>query len=156
MTVFERFWLLVRKRASGCWEWIGHVDKDGNGHARFKFQGRRVGAHHWSYEFAYGPVPDGLWVLHHCDNGKCVRPSHLYVGTHDDNMKDAVRRKRTARGEGHGMSKLTADDVREIRKLYKTGDYTQRQLAEKFGVTQCPINRVLRRTGWRDIAEATK
>jgi len=46
--------------------------------------------------------------------------------------------------------------VREIRKLYKTGDYTQRQLAEKFGVTQCPINRVLRRTGWRDIAEATK
>lgn len=149
MSVFERFWSLVRKRSSGCWEWNGYVEKGGNGHARFKFKGKRDGAHRWSYEFAIGPVPAGLWVLHHCDNGKCVRPSHLYTGTRDDNTKDAVRRGRTARGEKHGMSKLTQEEARQIRKLYATGKYTQRQLAKKFNVTQCPIARIVNHKGWR-------
>jgi len=156
MSAFERFWLFVEKRKSGCWEWDGYIEKSSVGYARFKFKGRRLGAHHWSYEFAYGPVPKGFWVLHHCDNPKCVRPSHLYVGTRDDNAKDAVRRNRTARGERHGMAKLTRDNVQEIRKLYRTGRYTQRKLAEMFGVTQCPITRVLNHTGWRNIEEATQ
>lgn len=153
MSVFERFWRLVRKRSTGCWEWNGHVE--GSGHARFKFKGKRDGAHRWSYEFAYGPIPKDMWVLHHCDNPKCVRPSHLYTGTHEDNTKDAMRRGQTARGERHGMSKLTASDVQKIRKLHKTGKYTHRQLAEMFNVTQCPIARVVNYTGWRDVKEKT-
>jgi len=79
--------------ATGCTEWpLRSRDRDGYG--RFTVDGREVGAHRFAWELANGPVPPGLWVLHHCDNPPCVNPEHLYVGTQADNMTAAARRYR--------------------------------------------------------------
>jgi hypothetical protein len=93
-------------------------------------------------------IPRGFEVLHRCDTSNCIRPEHLSVGTHAQNMKGAVRRGRMIRGTKHCLSKLTEDAVREIRSLYKTEKYSQTDLAKKFGVSQVSISKVLLRRHW--------
>lgn len=94
--VIDRFMEKVRKNEGGCWIWIGSLSNKGYGQLGV---GRRdeglVTAHRWSYEHFIGPIPDGLWVLHHCDVKACVNPEHLYVGTLEDNMRDVVERGRS-------------------------------------------------------------
>lgn len=83
----ERFWSYV-DTTGDCWEWTGGQIRMGYGH--FKPGGQRgtVKAHRFSWQLAFGQIPDGLFVLHHCDNPPCVRPAHLFLGTHLDNMAD--------------------------------------------------------------------
>lgn len=82
----ERFWAKVDK-GDGCWEWTGGRANRGYGHVE-PVRGQNRSAHRVSWELTNGPIPDGLWVLHRCDNPPCVRPSHLFLGTHADNMRD--------------------------------------------------------------------
>lgn len=86
-----RFWPRVAKLDSGCWEWQGARNHTG-GYGVTCRDGKNIMAHRASWELHRGPVPPGLFVLHHCDNPPCVNPDHLYVGTKSDNGKDAFNR----------------------------------------------------------------
>lgn len=77
---------------NGCWEWTRSCDADGYGH--LVHQGSLKGAHRHSYELSRGNIPDGLFVLHECDNRKCINPDHLFLGTNMDNMRDMYAKGR--------------------------------------------------------------
>ena len=104
-----------------------------------------------SWSIFNGPIPDGMLVLHHCDNRACVRPDHLFVGTQSDNMKDAVRKGRAIIGEKGGQSKLTNGQILTIRREYAVGGKTQSELAREYGVTESTIGRAVRGQGWLHI-----
>jgi HNH endonuclease len=97
----ERFWEKVDKRGPDeCWEWTGGRFGPGYGALSRDRESGPAPAHRLSYEFAYGPIHDGLHVLHRCDNPPCVNPAHLWAGTHDDNMADRHAKGRS-RGPGN-------------------------------------------------------
>lgn len=108
----------------------------------------------------HGQIPDGLWVLHHCDNKKCFEVEHLYLGTRLDNVRDAVARNRLnpALGLSSGNGRLTWEQVQDIRRRHvkgraaghgvKTGN--TRELSEEFGVTKQYILDLVRED-WRKV-----
>src|SRR5262245_5080249 len=101
LTSAERFWAKVQK-SENCWEWIGCRQKrtDGPTYGLFDFDGRLQGAHRVSWQIVNGPIPDGLFVLHRCDNAPCVRPDHLFIGTQSDNILDCSRKGRLKKTSG--------------------------------------------------------
>ncbi len=144
----EKFWDRVDKSGE-CWIWLGNTNATGYGVV--KRNGKRLGVHRVSYQMALGAIPDGLWVLHTCDNPSCVNPSHLFVGTAQDNIRDMVQKDRQAKGERGGTAKLTEAQVIEIRVSYENGK-TICALAEYFQVWQSTIRRIVRRNSWRHVA----
>ncbi len=131
---------------SGCWVWTASVTRHGYGQIRvgsMKDGSRTMTkAHRVAWAVRYGPIPDGLWVLHRCDNRRCVNPNHLFLGTHEDNMADMMRKGREARGERQGHARLTDAQVEEIRAL--GGKVLQREIAETFGTCQQQVSKILR------------
>lgn len=130
---------------SGCLEWKAGKS---SGYGRFRNGGRMMFAHRVSYELHHGAIPDGLHVLHRCDNPACVNPSHLFLGTHAENMADKSSKERQARGERNGIAKLSAADVLAIRA---SGGITQRSLAREYGVSQAQIWRLLVGKQWTHL-----
>ncbi len=100
----DRFWSKVR-RSRACWEWTGATR---NGYGAFSVgnrqENRLLGAHRIAWEIQFGAVPDGLHVLHKCDNRKCVRPAHLFVGTPKDNLDDMSSKDRWRNQWGEGKA----------------------------------------------------
>lgn len=145
----KRFWSFVEKTAS-CWVWKGCLTHDGYG--RFQVSPKTVLAHRFSYGLVHKIRP-GLLVLHktYCTNRRCVRPSHLYQGTHTDNMKDKAHVGASA-GERNGNAKLTSANVREIRRRRREGERTV-DLAAEFAVDRHTISGITkkRRGYWRDL-----
>lgn len=148
-----RFFSKVSKGKS-CWEWIGCLHEQGYGIARR--EGQKVLAHRLSWEIHFGKIPIGMEICHRCDNPKCVKPDHIFVGTHQDNMRDMMAKGRNAdmNGEKNGNHKLNAGDIKNIRSLYTTGNYSQRELAMKFDVHQTNIGHIVRANTWMDITNA--
>lgn len=153
-----RFWELVEYR-NGCWEWLGwrSTGKYG-GYGLYTFEGKQTRAHRIAWRLMRGPIPDGLEVLHNCDNPPCVRPAHLKIGTHRENILDAVRRGRVKppiqplnvvryRGEERPNHKLTWRQVQKIRRLYARGK--RLQLAKRYGVAHSTIIRIVSGRKWK-------
>lgn len=151
-----RFWSKVDK-TKGCWEWIGSRVRTGYG--QFGVGGRRVNggdmylAHRISWIIHYGNIPAGLCVLHHCDNPACVNPQHLFLGTDKDNAvdRDKKGRRNIPKGESNHNSKLTNNDVQDIRWLYASGDYTITELGNKYHVAHSTISRAITRQCWKEV-----
>ncbi len=110
------FWKKVTK-GGGCWEWQGRkLSKDGYG--LFRFDGERHLTHRLAYQLSVGEIPPGKFVLHSCDNPKCVRPGHLRVGTHEENMADRKNGKRPLRIKV-ASTKLSVDEFAEVDRTAK-------------------------------------
>lgn len=137
---------------SGCHHWTASTNKFGYGKIKAGDSGWKL-AHRVAWEFANGPVPKGLYVLHTCDNPGCVNPSHLYLGSYKDNAQDRERRDRGnhAKGSAHGRSKLSADQVVGIKKLYSSGEYSYRKLGKMFGVDGKSIADIVNGLNWTHL-----
>lgn len=125
----------------GCWVWQGELDRDGYG--RFWAGGRKWLAHRFSYELHCGPVPEGLNVLHECDNRPCCNWDHLRAGTQRENLQDAKERGRLRSGPGSNPRKLTGQDALTIQGLRWFGGLTVGQIAAAFGVCAATVKQVL-------------
>lgn len=145
-----------------CLEWQGA--KFGSGYGAFWLDGRNKRAHRVAWQLTNGPIPNGLFVLHHCDNRICVNVAHLWLGTHDDNMEDMVLKERSPLGERNFMrrtpryfvgeksptSRLTDKQRGHICNLYSSGNYKQSDLATMFGVDQTTVSVIVRQ--WKVVA----
>jgi hypothetical protein len=134
----------------GCWPWIG--DKNG-GYGRFECDDKKIPAHRFAYALLVGPIPDGLYVCHHCDNTACVNPKHLYAGTQAENVADMWRRGRShdRRGIGNSRAQLSERDVLEIRAAYAAGGITQRELSQRYRVCPSDVCHIITRKSWRHL-----
>lgn len=158
LTIEERFWAkVICLGIEECWEWIGGKARFGYGAFGIKHGESPVPAHRFSWMLTNGPIPDGLWVLHHCDNPPCVNPTHLFLGTREDNMRDMMEKRRhwahrgfkpITCGEHNGRAKVTSDQVAEIRERYAEGE-TQTALAPIFGLSRQAIGMIVRRENWK-------
>lgn len=165
-----RFYDKVRV-GDGCWEWTGSLDKR-TGYGWFKLNGRMWGSHRVALALVAGEMPSpDVHVCHTCDNRRCVRPGHLFVGTNQDNVDDrqakgrqargpalgdalrSARRRRpeiVQRGEDHGRARLTEVQVVEIRRRVASGE-VQARLAAEYGVSTTAISRIVRQRYWRHV-----
>jgi hypothetical protein len=152
----DRFWVHVQKQeGDGCWIWM---DPNQHGYGFFRGDERTGNAHTFSWEWENGPIPKGMYVCHNCpggDNKACVRPSHMFLGTNLDNMRDAKNKGQILKGETHHKAKLTEDQVREIRRLCDEGQTTYTALANKYGVNPSAISNIYKRKSWAWLKEAS-
>lgn len=153
MGLLDRFWAKV-SYSDDCWEWQGAIRSWGYGVFQAGSWGHSkvVRAHRMAWEIVNGPIPEGLWVLHRCDNPRCVRPDHLFLGDAFDNMRDCANKGRLGsqvhpearpRGERHHNARLTDDQVETIRRRYAAGGVSQYALAAEYGTTRPTIGRIV-------------
>ena len=146
-SVTERFWSKVDKSggAEVCWPWTAGCLSSGYG--GFMITKRPyvfTTAHRFAYVLTSGPVANGLYVCHRCDNPPCVNPAHMFLGTPAENMQDAKRKGRLRVGSCHPCSKLTEGQVSEMRRLREDG-WLLRVLAERYGVREPAVSRICNR-----------
>jgi hypothetical protein len=149
-TPLEKFQAKYEVMPSGCWHWK-KPRPDGRANT-FMLEGKVTGAHKASYILHKGPVGD-LWVLHECDNGLCVNPHHLFLGSPKENTQDMIDKGRQVikRGEARGkVAKLTEAQVREIKAAAKSGVRGNR-LAKQYGVHRRTVYDILDGKTWTHI-----
>jgi hypothetical protein len=141
----SRFFAKVRKSStSECWEWTGACRNRGYG--AIKIAGRHEQAHRVAYLLYVGEIPAGMFVLHRCDNRKCVKPAHLFLGTHADNMRDMHQKGRNVppRGAQQWASKLSPERVAAIRADGRPSFV----IAREHGVHPSTVSRIRRGELW--------
>ncbi len=149
----QRFWAPATDRfsaavtkldAKSCWPWRG--GKNGDGYGAIKVNGVEMKAHRYAWILANGPIPDGLHVLHSCDNPPCCNPSHLFLGTIADNNRDRHAKGRSKnifpKGSEHPRFKVSPEKAEEMLLLHQEGQ-PQRVIAERCGVSRGHVSKVL-------------
>jgi HNH endonuclease/helix-turn-helix resolvase-like protein len=137
-----RFWPKVNKTET-CWLWLGSRAPEGYGH--LNTVGKMKLAHRVSWELCNGPIPDGICVLHKCDNPPCVRPDHLFLGTKLDNPTDRLIKGRLGR-----VTKLNEESVYSMWQLYQNGT-SLGELAAQFNVNYSTIWRITHGHRWKHL-----
>jgi hypothetical protein len=156
MGLKERFISMVDNAPGGtwdvCWPWTGAVDKNGYGVIWAGEKRRALRAHRASWELFKGEIAKGAIVCHRCDNPKCVRPSHLFIGTNATNSDDMVRKGRSAKRVGslNGLAKLTPEIVARCRVRASLGA-SVKGLAREFGVYHTVMQRAVSRKTWKGV-----
>lgn len=133
----DRFFEKTKEAESGCIEWTGGRFRSGYG--SFDVAGQSLRAHRVAWLLAYGEIFSDMHVLHKCDNPGCVNVQHLYLGTHDTNMRDKVVKKRW-----RGNTKITRENIAKIRELYATGNFTQQEIAGQFHLSDSRVSDYVR------------
>ncbi len=159
LSLEEHFWKRVKVwQLHECWIWQPYfykAFKDKNAYGHFQHGSRKEPAHRMAWILTNGEIPEGLEVCHKCDNPPCCNPTHLFLGTHKDNMGDCAAKGRNhvppQQGELHSQAKLKDSDVLKIRELWNTGQFTLLQLANQFGVGFVQIHRIVYRKNWNHI-----
>jgi len=144
----KRFNKKMRIDENGCWLYTGPRNRNGYGEFFLSFCNKRMRAHRFAYEVAKGSIPERMYCLHTCDIKHCVNPAHLYLGTHADNMRDRNIKGRLAHSERHGKTKLTMEQVIEIRERAELGA-TRRELADRFEVSPECIRDIANHRRWK-------
>ena len=149
---------------TACWLWTRRRCPKGYGRAQVAPNRPLMRANRYAWNLMVGPIPDGMWVLHHCDNRLCVRAdpdptvSHLFLGTNQDNIDDMLAKRaagigtvgRYVRGENHPFAALTESDVHDIRVMRAAGEvYTS--IARIKGVNKWTIRDVIKGKTWRHV-----
>jgi hypothetical protein len=166
-----RFWSYVNTMPSqgpngDCWEWTKHRHGKGLPYGTIKLRRQMFIASRIAYFLCYGKDPWPFQVCHRCDNAPCCRPDHLFTGTPKDNQEDMVRKgrsttgdrngqrkhpERTARGMKQGLSKLTDQDVINIRRFYATGNYSSRRLSRIYNMSKSSILDIVSGYTWKHL-----
>lgn len=154
----QSFWrkVDVSSNIDECWAWASF--KRGK-YGQFTFKSINYAAHRVSYYLHYGVDPLDKQVCHKCEN-RCCNPHHLFLGTNDENQQDLFNKKGKAvgfKGENSITSKLTNDKVISILEEYNNGLITQQGLADKYEISKCHVNGIIRSRSWNHITgETTK
>lgn len=158
----DRFWTKVNiKSPEECWEWTAWKNKDYSGsgfilsYGRIRHNGSVKVASRVAWELTYGEIPEGMLVLHKCDNPPCVNPNHLFLGTSSDNTIDAINkgRRKIRNGNQVNTSKLNESQVIEIRKKHKQGGISLAQLGREYGVRITSIHAIIHRRAWKHVID---
>jgi hypothetical protein len=151
-----RFWLYVNPLAdgSGCWEWTAGRDRDEYGYFSYMKEGIKIKdrAHVYSWELHNQSfILSSFQVCHTCDHPWCINPKHLWLGTTQENTQDRVDKGRScsSTGEENGCSKLTEQEVREIRDLAQ--NLTHKKIGSLYGVSQSVVSRIVTRDSWKHV-----
>ena len=143
----DRYWKFVQK-SDTCWEWIGAPAKSGYG--RFGLLRKTHYSHRISW-IMYFEDPGDLCVLHKCDNRKCVRPDHLFLGTRKDNIHDCIRKGRNCYGESHPSSKLNKTIIRIANRLRSNHGWPFHRIAILWNVGRETMRRTLCGQRWKHL-----
>lgn len=150
-SIIERFWAKVNLSGpvhpvigTECWEWTAANNGLGYG----VFRARQRYAHRFSWEVHVGPIPNGAFVCHRCDNPGCVRPNHLFLGTAQDNSSDMVAKSRQRQEEGHPHAKITRANARDIIVARQEGA-TYAAIGQRFGICEAAVRMIVRGSTWR-------
>ena len=148
-TFTERLW--IPEPNSGCWLWLGAVNRLGYGVVTKRAASKAIFAHRAAYIAAHGSIPEGMDILHRCDNPPCVNPCHLFPGTHTDNMHDMIRKGRhvSPKGEAHGAAKLTADEALAIR----VSKEPHAVLATRYGISKHTVHTIRSKRSWTHLPQ---